>query len=136
MNLTLDNVVGARANIEKKFDFLFDEVQKVLSKYNPCAITIKDKSVHCIGCGFGGNNPNELCCSGCKFHTKSGCIANRPLTCKTWLCGKARMVFPECAQELDNIVHRVIDLNLYVFRGDKDASIKNHIAWKDMKERC
>lgn len=125
MKLTLSNVVKAGVSIEEKFDFLYDCTEKVLSKYNPCKISFLKSGVNCIDCKAGFSNPNDLCCTGCRFHTDKGCVANKPLTCKLYLCRTATKKFPNCVKELNDIYACASFLRLLSFRGDKKDSIKS-----------
>ena len=111
-----------RKRLEKKFDELYAKAEEILSKYKPCKITVIKGKVHCVGCS-GRNPPNELCCGGCQFHTVKGCIADKPLTCKLWLCNTARNDFPECDDELD--VLRDKAAMFWVYRGYKQSSLKH-----------
>lgn len=128
MKLTLENIRHAPISMEEKFDFLHEEAEKILTKYQPCKIRhLKNGDVSCIGCGdkFTDNKINELCCGGCKFHTNKGCIAHKPLTCKLYLCDIAGLKFPDCSKLLRAIEKIAIDLHLWVFRGDKKMSLDN-----------
>jgi len=117
-----------RRRIEKEFDKLYAKAEFILSKYQPCAISKVKGTIRCIDCMDGKKwmtTPNLLCCGGCKFHTIKGCIAEKPLTCKLWLCGSAAVAFPECFKQLQSLSKKAIKLGLYCARGDKKEILQN-----------
>jgi hypothetical protein len=124
-----------RRQIERKFEELYAKAEEVLKRYNPCAIIVVKGKVHCIDCGkkaksifFKPAVQNLLCCGGCKFHNDKGCTAEKPLTCKLWLCNTAMEQFPKCYRELRELRIEANDWILYAPRGDKQACLKSAYA--------
>jgi len=131
--LTTNRRQKLREFLESKFEELYQRAEVVLRKHNPCAITRHKGKVYCAGCPAkqpewiysGGVYPNALCCGGCKFHTDKGCVAEKPLTCKLWLCATATRLFPQCEAELQKINNEASGWNLCVLRGDKTMSLQH-----------
>lgn len=71
--LTVEQFVNEYRRIYQEGQLLFDTFQ-------PCKI--KDST--CV-CGRD-NNVKSFCCEGCKYLSKSGCLAES-IWCKLWLCG-------------------------------------------------
>ena len=128
MKLSLDTVVKSKVSLEEKFDFLYEMAQEILAHYQPCKIKFLKNGANCIDCSKSlyRSKPNVLCCDGCQYHTLSkGCMAEKPLTCKLWLCRTAAEKFPTCANKLDEIYEKADELDLLSFRGDRTDSLKN-----------
>ena len=135
--LTVNRRQKLREFLENKFEELYQKAEVVLRKHNPCAITRHKGKVYCVGCPAkqpewiysGGVYPNALCCGGCKFHTDKGCTAEKPLTCKLWLCATAAKFFPECDKKLKEISNEAFKWNLCVSREDKTMSLQHAYQW-------
>ncbi len=82
-----------RRNLEKIYDDIYDRAQAVLDKYNPCDIRKDEDGYITCTCTRSGTNyygrtreeQEQLCYSGCQFHTKNGCRV-KCLMCKIHLC--------------------------------------------------
>lgn len=112
--------------LSQKYDELWDKADKLLKANSPCGIKMKGGSIICRGCAeIGMGNPNELCCGGCKFHTIDGCQAEKPLSCKLWLCNTAASHLPRSVScELAFLESEADKLGFITLRGDKTASMK------------
>jgi hypothetical protein len=121
-----------RQRIERKFEELYAKAEVILKRYNPCAISIVNGKISCIDCGIQSRSsffkpavPNFLCCKGCKFHDIiKGCTAEKPLTCKLWLCLTATCKFPKCHKALRKLRIEANDWGLYYSRGSKQDSLR------------
>lgn len=127
-----------RKQVEREYDKLYDKVAKLISKTNPCEVTIKNKTATCMACfkRCGGEiiQPNELCCDGCAHHNiKKGCQAEKPLMCKLWLCRHSQEKYPEVTKKLSNFRREAYKLfGVLCIRGDKTETI-SHIFNMDSK---
>lgn len=121
-----------RERLERIFDYLWAQADAIIKAHSPCEVKIGKHGVSCLDCRVR-HRPTEiniLCCGGCKFHTKDkGCIADKPLTCRTWLCYSAQEAHPEAHRRLQDIASRMHRLGFYVGRGDKEDSIANAMAY-------
>jgi hypothetical protein len=123
-----------KARLERIFDRLYAAAEKVIREHDPCKVKINQHGASCLDCisrkGQGdASRLNKLCCAGCKFHTSKGCKANKPLTCRTWLCYTAQDDNPEAFRKLDRIAERAAAMGFYVGRGDKEDSINNALGY-------
>jgi hypothetical protein len=64
---------------EVLYDALYEEVDLFMKKHNPC--DIRDGK-----CTKGRKGYNSFCCSWCPELSDNGCIADKPLACRIWLC--------------------------------------------------
>jgi len=117
--------------LNKIYDALYDEADSIVKENNPCGWkSTKNKcrgvqlSAECMGMVKGSNNNTpQCCCDGCKFWN-NGCTAEKPLTCKTWLCRIATFNAPsEVLTKLSDITQKILHYNFFVHRGDKTASM-------------
>ncbi len=127
--------------LSKIYDDLFKRADDIVKKYNPCDIQVKDGIATCtmtranpafdstgsfnrVKCQRG-----DLCCTGCNFHSKIGCTADKPLMCKLWLCNVAKTQNPKCARELQDIINEINGMELHnriwlKDRGNKEMSMR------------
>lgn len=83
--------------LEELYDYIYDIGDKLIKTYDPC----KGGTV----CDY------KYCCAGCKYLDTMGCTT-KCMTCKFWLCGKARQnIEPLIEEELDELI------NLYRYIG-------------------
>jgi hypothetical protein len=132
-NLKEKRKQAKRRRIEAKFEELYAKAEKILAKYQPCAISVVKGKVYCVDC-FANRpknifceppaKPNVLCCGGCSYHSDKGCTAEKPLTCKLWLCLTAICKFPKCHKALRKLRIEANDWGFYCFRGNKQDSLK------------
>ncbi len=109
--------------LEAIFEKLYARAESVLRQFNPCEHKV-DKAVHsCIGKADQGNIP-QCCCLGCPSWDK-GCKAEKPLTCKAWLCGAAKTKHPDASNKLSEIYGHIVFYGFWAFRGDKTKSMAN-----------
>lgn len=129
-----------RAQLEKQFDALYDEAMEILTKFNPCEHKSDVIGRHsCVGNGKDiPNNANsgpQCCCTGCPKWTKKGCVAEKPLTCRTWICVAAANKNPEAFHALTKMASKVMKANFWVFRGDKNKSIELALHLQELRKR-
>ena len=126
--------MNKRQILERIYDKLYERAAAVLDEFKPCEHKVENRTHSCIGQQAKHNSEPQCCCSGCKFF-ENGCKAEKPLTCKTWLCFVATEKYPEVAAKLNKIKQKALHFNFYVHRGDKTASINkslsNHFCWVD-----
>ena len=77
--------------ISDLYDILFEKADKIIKKTNPCKI----KCGKCFR-AQRYNVENAFCCDAystfftkipeCKYLTKNGCSAEKPLYCRVWFC--------------------------------------------------
>lgn len=120
-----------RPRLERIFDKLYAEAERVLRSHRPCKVAVNQHGASCLDCRNGhASKVNVMCCGSCKWHTKDrGCVANKPLTCRTWLCYTAQLHDREADRKLERIAARAHRLGFYVGRGDKEQSIQNAMAY-------
>lgn len=114
------------ARLEEIHDSLYVRAQIILKSKKPCGHK-KVGGVHsCIGMVEGGeDNRPGCCCFGCPhLDPKKGCIAEKPLTCRTWLCEIARGANPETSAQLRIISQQASDLGFWICRGTKWEEIE------------
>ena len=116
-----------------EYDRLYAEAEAVLKDFQPCEHEVVKRKHHCAGMVdeipgeigyFGSNNNPQCCCFGCKSWTKKGCAADRPLGCKTWLCGVSKFKHPSVADRLNVIARAAMGLNVYHHRCDRATSLR------------
>ena len=118
--------------LEAIFEKLYARAESVLNNFQPCEHKVINKKHSCLGQSdsLAGNNTPQCCCIGCPSWNK-GCKAEKPLTCKTWLCGIAKLNYPKAYIQLTEVANLAKRFGFYVFRGDKnssmDASIEKHV---------
>lgn len=126
--------------LELVFDKFYDEATAILKEFNPCEHKV-DNNIHtCIG----KLNPKEnglywseiaCCCRNCPLWNKElGCTANKPLTCRTWICTVAGLKYPYIKEKLDNIVLRMMPFDFWGCRFTKQESLRralNRSMYKD-----
>ena len=119
-----------RQKLETVFDGLYQEAEDILKQFNPCEARVKNGCFSCIGqtSKLGGNNTAQCCCIGCSKWTDKGCVADKPLTCRTWLCNLAGARHEEADNALFRLSSKVSNLGFYVTRGDKQASLDKAIS--------
>lgn len=131
----------SRRALEKQFDSLYAQAERILKKYNPCQHKMENGKHSCLGKKhrvWEARSYNRdrvvisCCCLGCKFWVKDkGCTANKPLSCKVWLCGIAEKLNPVVAKKLNALSQKVICAGFYVFRGDKNDSINGALRFQN-----
>jgi len=110
--------------LEEIYDLLYEKAEAILKRDNPCEHKMKCGVHSCLGKKdilSGDNNP-QCCCEGCPFWDK-GCKAEKPLTCKTWLCRISKKIYPETYSDLNKITQLIDLLHFWVYRGDKRQSL-------------
>ncbi len=123
-----------KAELEKIFDGLYDEAEAILKEFNFCDHKVIKGEHSCIGSRveFSNNAGPQCCCAGCKNWTNKGCVAHKPLTCRTWICVAAQLKnnlnFNKSYQKLQKVKDKVLQHGFYVHRGDKEASIKQALT--------
>jgi hypothetical protein len=123
-----------QARLERVFDKLYAEAERILQQHKPCQVKLNQHGASCLDCRVRGATVNVMCCGGCKWHTAKGCVANKPLTCRTWLCGSAQNFDGEAFRKLQRIAKRVGRLGFYVGRGDRTDSIENALSYFGVTE--
>jgi len=89
------------------YDVLYEKADLILAEENPCSF----KNGKC----FAKIN----CCKYCNYLSKNGCTT-KALTCKLWLCVKARMKFSLCAAALDALAMIAEEYSLLGSRSSKE----------------
>lgn len=75
-----------KAYLNRKYDELYAEGQRLLDKYKPCAVVPGTLCHH-----------GQFCCAGCNYLSSKGCTV-KSLWCKLWLCRTAREHRPKVAK--------------------------------------
>ena len=127
-------IQSLRALLSKAYDELYEQADAVLKQFNPCQHTSDKNGEHtCVEAEtvkseairfWGKNYAPQCCCVGCTFWTKTGCTADKPLTCKTWLCGITALKNPEANAKLRQIADQARSLFIYHERMDKKESLE------------
>jgi hypothetical protein len=137
LNVIKQAKMSRRETLSQKFDELWDKANAIISAAKPCGIKSVNGEITCRGCSFHkdfrqsvyyvAESPNILCCGGCKYHEPNkGCIAEKPLMCKLWLCHSAsKFLKGDKSLQLAEIKSQASDLGLLCFRGNKEESIQN-----------
>ena len=69
----------------KLYDLLYAKADKLLNKYNPCGIHIKQDKIICNNSYMCKRNGEDLCCGNCEYLGSNGCTTNC-LECKLGMC--------------------------------------------------
>jgi hypothetical protein len=144
----------SRADLEKIFDELYDRVDSLIKRHNPCQVTVTPNTrfvsgvdVRCtsnrestIKCGIfdkGKRRSLDLCCGGCEFHTPTGCVAEKPMACRMWLCYtiKNNPKNADLVNQLNNLESEARREDFYVIRGDKKMIIDRAMHLLGCRER-
>lgn len=125
-----------RAQLGRIYDILFQQAEYIVRVEKPCEIKKRGATVTCVGCRVGNDKPNVLCCIGCQWHDHAkGCQADKPLTCKAWLCSVAKDRHPETRERLRRLNQRIMKLKFWVCRGDKRQSIDQAMRERGFKTK-
>ena len=108
-------MITAELDVEKLsalYDRIYDIADRLIKKYNPCKIHIKDKKLYCTGYPTGSLH-GRLCCEGCwekkiDHYSLFGCTT-KCLPCKTYLCMSA-------GKENRLLAHRLFKLRDFVIK--------------------
>lgn len=111
--------------LDEVFELLYAAANKIVVEEKPCEHEVTATGHTCVGKSHadGGNNRPQCCCAGCRFFD-NGCNAEKPLTCKCWLCPVARKKHPTTTKRLGEINHLVLTFNFWEGRADKSESIQ------------
>lgn len=115
--------------IGRVFEYLYNQADSILKESNPCRHTFKKGKHNCVGQddelgGMSlGRRQAACCCYGCNFFN-NGCTAEKPLTCKTWLCPTAKLTNSGATKKLNEIANLTDYFGLYTVRGDKQQSLE------------
>lgn len=114
------NDAEIKHKLELVYDQLYERAEKLLKEGNPCQWNCGK----CIGMKRGTvNNTPQCCCEGC-CHWKTGCTADKPLTCKLWLCKVAKKSTDKNTRRgLLDVSAEANRLGFFAFRGEKKESI-------------
>lgn len=135
-----------KALLERIYDSLYAEAEAVLKEFNFCdhrnvgeesysCLSIREYPSESCKISFGsGKAIRTGCCGGCKYLTEKGCSAEKPLGCKTWLCGVAKLKNPETSKKLSEIQTKSCQMNLYTVRGDKTETINRFFEYNTQTE--
>ena len=101
----------------------------MIKEFNPCEVSVNNGVCRCLAAYKNSDyaKPNELCCDDCQFHTNKGCVAEKPLTCKLWLCPIAEQKYPEVHKKLRQLWKIADCFGFWAFRGDKKMSLDNAV---------
>lgn len=74
------------AELDKLYDRIYYMADKAIKKHNPCQIEIVGKKIKCRNV----TEPEKsVCCGGCPYMRHgTGCMADKPIFCKLYFCGK------------------------------------------------
>ena len=137
----MPNKKRIREALEKLYDRLYSEAEAVLNQYNPCQVGRCSAGIVCtewrefqkpeaIKSSDNNAQPNTLCCIRCRYHSPTkGCQADRPLTCKLWLCSAAKICFPVAEKKLAELRDRA--KIFYYYRGNRKMSIDEAFTLAD-----
>ena len=112
--------------LDDVFEALYLAADAILIQDKPCEHEVTAMGHTCLGKDHkrGGNKRPQCCCSGCHFF-KNGCTAEKPLTCKCWLCPIAKDKYPDTHKNLWYIDNLVLAFYFWIPRGSKSESIQN-----------
>lgn len=126
----LDGNALARLSVKqfsKLYDEFYDEIDKLLKKYNPCEI----KDGACIENREGyTHNKSGCCCQRCPYVGKNGCRV-KCLGCKAGLCPFVRR--RGCSKELIGELNKIrLDIPVYMssIRISKKSIVNAFKAYK------
>ena len=110
-------------NFEEEYDSLYEKIDEFIKRVNPCQISNGT-------CYRGRKGHDNFCCGKtptnpvCKY-CNNGCIANKPLYCRIWICDEAfENLNPkdkkECIYWESKVANFLNKYNLDGFRKSKD----------------
>jgi hypothetical protein len=123
------------------YNRLYRRADKIVRQDNPCQIQKDAKgNVTCVSSRLGkakyGSKPsNDLCCGGCNQLGPEGCKAEKPLTCKSWVCPTIWATNPKVHRKLSRVSRAAMKHNFWKFRGDKTASMQQALSTKHEAQR-
>lgn len=119
-------MIKTKAELEREYDKIYDEVCNFLSHRDPCFVV----GGECLAYRLGFYKTN-FCCNGCRHLTRYGCKA-KSLACKLWLCPPAMQNMTHGDREALRQMRRYAEsLHFCVFRGCK----KESLVYADYKQR-
>lgn len=133
-------MLNRRKILERIYDSLYAQAEETLKSFNPCEHKVVNQNHTCLGKedfsapigSYGDNTTVACCCIGCCFWKREkGCAAEKPLACKTWLCGTAALKYPDVKNKLSEIAKMSYPLIMYAERSDKEKSLnQSERYWK------
>jgi hypothetical protein len=134
---TIDRVCEAektrtqvRQQLNRIYNRLWSRADELIKRHQPCQWH-RDPEGHmqCLGSKAGFVPPDSACCISCKHHTpEKGCQADRPLSCRTWLCGHHTRDL-ELERKLRQIRERAWRLWLSGIRQQKPEVMRQAVEW-------
>ena len=114
---------------EKLYDELFAEADAFVKEVNPCKVV----NGECLR-KYKFNQQN-FCCRGCRHLRKTGCTANKPLSCRIWLCNYAWYnLTPEQQTRQKEIQNKIEKADLWLVRATKEDMIKFYQRYTNERE--
>jgi len=81
-----------KQELSELYDKLYESADRLFKKYNPCGIEagicLSVRMDHGETARYG-HHRDTLCCTGCEYHTSSGCTV-KAIYCKLWICDRVR----------------------------------------------
>lgn len=117
--------------ISKNYDLIYEEVDKLIDKYNPCQF----ENGKCI---IARENNTKVCCKPCFYLTGKGCNV-KALGCKVSFCPEIWKLFSELLIcEFMKLRHKVAEkvaISALVCYDSKEDFIKRVKVEKAVKKR-
>jgi hypothetical protein len=105
---------------ESAYDALWNKVDAFMLRVKPCAI----KNNTCLNHRLGNND--NFCCAGCEHLGIKGCEADKPLTCRVWLCQVATNNLSESErEEYFKLYDEVFASGFFSHRSSKNEVIEH-----------
>ena len=132
-----------KARLSRIHDALFARADALIKQYKPCGHkNVKVTKALIAGFAFSAkalkpgamlhicnHDYGTVCCSNCRHLTASGCGAEKPLSCRVWLCPREAQTQRELANGLDAIRARADRLCLVGIREDKEHHVQSALQW-------
>jgi len=118
----MSNVISQRGTVfsEASYDALWSKVDAFMLRVKPCAIENNTCLNHRLGDG------DNFCCAGCEHLGIKGCEADKPLTCRAWLCQVATNNLSESErEEYFKLYDEVFASEFFSHRSSKDQVMYN-----------
>lgn len=125
-----------RQKLNRIFDIIWKEAEKILAEYNPCQINV-ERGTCFQGCMYACRNNSQIksaeeldkytkmmsfCCEGCSHLGPTGCMV-QALSCKLWLCKDSRELHVDAFKKLSRLREHMDRWALGSFRASKKAAV-------------